>query len=598
MNSRLLQLSALALALAPCFANAVGFGEIVLLSRVGEPLRAEVPILAGAGEPIDTACFSLSALPGSDLPVVSSARTRLLRNGANYRLQITGTRPIAEPIFIIGLRANCGVDLQRDYVLMPPAPLMLADADNEAPPVIRSTVGRKATASREWRARDGDSLENIAESQASENIIEQRRLLAALQRANPGISPEQLLAEGTPVRMPNLRQRIAAERDNEAEPAPRPRRSQGSEAPPARPKKAARIEVAANSPGSGKDRLVLGAPPEELKPGEKAVAPGNKVSEMEERMLKLESTLHVLNQEVDKLNSALTLTTEALAIQNKLQVAQATSTTAESAKAIRAAVATPAAPNRSSQNNWLELLLSAVVGGGIAASMAHYLGRRRPRPGEDEIPLAVSGYRPEAKPNPSAPGIPEKPTAKPPLEPSTRQTDQEVDIPLDSSPSAFNDEEVGDVNYSDGDSALALAEIMLSFGRVRGAAETLALHIEESSPDNIQPWSMLLDLYRRGDMPAEFSTLAERMREKFNVHIPAWEDTSAPVSGLKSLEDYAHIIWRTANSWGKQECLDYLYELVHDTRTGKRSGFPLEVVEEIALLMQLLEVAYGLKRPA
>jgi hypothetical protein len=47
------------------------------------------------------------------------------------------------------------------------------------------------------------------------------------------------------------------------------------------------------------------------------------------------------------------------------------------------------------------------------------------------------------------------------------------------------------------DSAIALAEIMLTFGRVQGAAETLAQHIEESSPNNPRPWLMLLDLYRR-----------------------------------------------------------------------------------------------------
>jgi pilus assembly protein FimV len=42
--------------------------------------------------------------------------------------------------------------------------------------------------------------------------------------------------------------------------------------------------------------------------------------------------------------------------------------------------------------------------------------------------------------------------------------------------------------------------------------------------------------------------------------------------------------------------MDYLYELVHDNRAGNRSGFPLEVVEEIALLMRTLENGYGLRR--
>ncbi|MDP3537101.1 MAG: hypothetical protein Q8S26_00190 [Azonexus sp.] len=599
MRPAFYHLSVLSLAILSCQAGAVGFGEIVLHSRVGEPLRAEVPMLVSAGESIDTACFSLAALRGSDLPVVSAARTRLVRNGSGYRLMINGIKPIAEPIFIIGLRANCGVELQRDYVLMPSAPMMLAEAGYDAPPTV--VVRPKKTGNfREWQAREGDTLESIAESQAPDSIIEQRRLLAALKRANPGISPEQPLADGTPVRIPNLRQRIPAESDLDTAPPPKPRRAQSSETPQPRPKKAVPRDTQPTLATKGADRLVLGSPPEELKAGEKAVAPRANMSEMEERMLKLETTLHTLNQEVDKLNSALALTTEALAVQNKIQAAQ--TAPPAGAPTVAATVATPPAADRSNQSNWLELLLSALAGGAIAAGMAHLLGRKPSHLIEDELPLAVSGYRPkiQAKPNESGAPREQRPIpATPLIEAEAVLPTTTVDIPLEAETANFEEGESSavDVNYNDGDSALELAEIMLSFGRVRGAAETLAVHIEESSPNNIQPWSMLLDLYRRGDMRDEFAKLAETMREKFNVHVPTWEDTSTPVSGLKSLEDYAHIVWRAANSWGKQECLDYLYDLVHDNRAGQRSGFPLEVVEEIALLMRVLEEGYGLKRP-
>ncbi|HXE38567.1 MAG TPA: hypothetical protein VN639_08830, partial [Azonexus sp.] len=169
MNTKLFRLNALALALVSSYAGAVGFGEIVLHSRVGEALRAEVPLLAGAGEPIETACFSLAPLPGSELPVVSNARIRLVRNATAYRLVITGTRPVAEPIFIIGVRANCGIDLQRDYVLMPSAPVMLASAEGEVSPPISNTVNRKSANFREWQAHDGDTLAGIAESQTPDS---------------------------------------------------------------------------------------------------------------------------------------------------------------------------------------------------------------------------------------------------------------------------------------------------------------------------------------------------------------------------------------------------------------------------------------------
>lgn len=593
MNTKLFRLNALGLALVSGYAGAVGFGEIILHSRVGEALRAEVPLLAGAGEPIETACFSLASLPGSELPAVSNARIRLVRSGTAYRLVISGTRPVAEPIFVIGLRANCGFDLQRDYVLMPAAPVMLAAADSEANPPITSAPPRKSGNFREWQAHDGDTLAGIAESQAPDGGVEQRRLLQAMKRANPGLSADEPLTEGALVRIPNLRQHATVERN--APPstsAPRPLRAQREEAPAPRPKKVAKPEATPSPAEKGGDRLVLGKPPEELRPGEKATPPRASLNEMEERMLKLETTLQALNQEIDKLNSALALTTEALAIQNKIQAAQSAPPTPDTAPAVKAGVATPPPPvDRSSPNNWLELLFSALAGGGIAAGMAHLLSRRRQRPGDDELPLAISGYRPEVQVRPPASSVFQAQAAgtAQPTETAAAPSAGTVDIPLEA--------ETVDVDYNEGGTALELAEIMLSFGRVRGAAETLAQHIEENSPDNIQPWSMLLDLYRRGDMRAEFEMLAGRMREKFNVHVPSWVDSDMPVSGLKSLEDYAHIVWRASNTWGTQECLNYLYELVHDNRAGQRNGFPLEVVGEIALLMRILEEAYGLKRP-
>lgn len=587
MNPRLFRLSVLSAALFSGHAAAVGFGEIVLLSRVGEPLRAEVPLLAGAGEQIDTACFSLATLPGSDLPVVSSGRIRLARDGQNYRLFITGTKPIAEPIFVIALRANCGIELQRDFVLMPPAPLMLAAADGYGQAPTAAVVSKKTANFQEIRAREGDTLESIAEAQATGNLVEQRRLLTAMKRANPGLSAEQPLSEDTAVRIPKLRKSYAAESAEHAEPPPV---TQRREAPPPRPRKAAPPPEVRPAPSANtQDRLVLGAPPAEATAGEKPVAQRGTQSEMDERMLKLETTLNLLNQEVEKLNNALTLTTEALAVQNKLQNAQALQAEAASAPAaIKVIAPAPLPAERTSQSNWLELLLSALVGGGIAAGLAHLLARRATRNANAEMPLAVNGYRHEVVPH-LAPTAPPTPAGK--AAPAPSLSSGEVDIPLD-----FSDKKAVDVDFDDGNSALELAEIMLSFGRIHGAAETLAQHIEENAPDNIQPWSMLLDLYRRGDMRAEFETLATRMRNKFNVHVNAWEDSSTPVSGLKSLEDYAHVVWRINHSWGTQDCLDYLFDLVHDNRAGTRGGFPLEVVEEIALLMRVLEEGYGLRR--
>ncbi|MPN20746.1 hypothetical protein SDC9_168125 [bioreactor metagenome] len=65
---------------------------------------------------------------------------------------------------------------------------------------------------------------------------------------------------------------------------------------------------------------------------------------------------------------------------------------------------------------------------------------------------------------------------------------------------------------------------------------------------------------------------------------------------MKTLEDYPHIVQKATRLWGTQAGVDYLHGLVHDTRAGLRNGFPLEIVEEIALLLGIQEEGYGLRR--
>ncbi|MGB4857442.1 MAG: hypothetical protein WBP37_18330, partial [Candidatus Dechloromonas phosphoritropha] len=61
MNSRTLRLSVLSAALLSATQSwAIGLGDIVLHSRVGEPLRAEVPINTEPGETIESSCFTLA----------------------------------------------------------------------------------------------------------------------------------------------------------------------------------------------------------------------------------------------------------------------------------------------------------------------------------------------------------------------------------------------------------------------------------------------------------------------------------------------------------------------------------------------------------
>lgn len=592
MKYKLQSIVALTAAFTPGLSNAIGLGEITLQSRIGETLMAEVPLLSTAAEPPQATCFTLKPVPGSDFPVVTAAKPRLVRRGDHYVVQLIGTKPISDPIYAIRLSAACGYDLERDYVLMPEAPLMFREAATTPPQIMPPRKPGKLT---EQLARDGETLEDIADALAPATPAERQRIIADLVQANPNINANTPLAEGDIIMVPASKR---AKRGHES--ASSLASTQGlrsTNPPPPAPAKKDKTAVKAAAPRDNKDRLILDMAPEDEKPRSKGAATPASLAEAEERLVKLETTLRLLTQEVAKMDEALDLVTKAIEAQNKLHQAQGAPNAQPSAMAVK--TTPPAAQESNSpQAHWLELLVSAGLGVGVSVGFAQYLGRRRRYPGEDQTPLALAGYRHEVEPNnrtaaplsanESAPETAAPTVAPAPEAPAPRE--REVPRP----------QETGAVELrtEDDHSVLELAEIMLSFGRLKGAADTLAVYIEETLPESFQPWSMLLDLYRRGAMRDEFEALATKMRTRFNAKIPDWEQLTTPVSGLKTLEDYPHVTKKMLGIWGTQDCIDYLFNLVHDTRAGQRNGFPLEVVEEIALLIHVLETGYNLKRQA
>lgn len=321
----------LSLTLCSGAAGAVGFGEITLHSRIGEPLRAEVPVIAG-GEAIDPNCFSLAPLPGADFPVITAGRTRLVRIGQDYRLIISGSKAIDEPVVAINLRAGCGLDLQREYVLLPAPPL--------AP--TQTTTGSDIDPPRTTSARQA-----------------QRQTQRYTRRYQP--PTEETSSDNA-----------WADSENAELPSPQPRVARAPRTAPKPKAPLPRDTLAAVN--AGQDKLVLGTAQENLaQPG--TPDPLAPVNELNERILKMETTLHLLNEEVDKLNSAVSLGAESRAVREKLQDMQSS----QAALAVPVQAEPPPAPPRNSsiQNGWLELLLGLLLGGTVSAGVAHLVSRRQ-----------------------------------------------------------------------------------------------------------------------------------------------------------------------------------------------------------------------------
>lgn len=144
------------------------------------------------------------------------------------------------------------------------------------------------------------------------------------------------------------------------------------------------------------------------------------------------------------------------------------------------------------------------------------------------------------------------------------------------------------IDVTEHESMLDLAEMMLSFGRVQGAAQTLADYIDANPKQAVRPWLRLLEVYREAGMREEFKSLAQRLHETFNIAVMAWEQKPRR-RGAEALERYPHIVTRLVETWNTPECLDYVRHLIHDNRNGTRSGFSAEEIQEILLLASILE---------
>lgn len=161
---------------------------------------------------------------------------------------------------------------------------------------------------------------------------------------------------------------------------------------------------------------------------------------------------------------------------------------------------------------------------------------------------------------------------------------------------------------------MELAEIMLSFGRVKGAAQALQEYIDANPQEAVKPWMRLLDVYRMGGMRAEFEKVAGDLNKHFNIQVPPWEEGAAGSAAgvdvvidsgkpsgevvVAGVEGMPHLIGEIVGRWESGGVVDYMDRLLRDNRGGTRTGFPLPVVADLLFLIDLKEYSNQLERDA
>ena len=268
---------------------------------------------------------------------------------------------------------------------------------------------------------------------------------------------------------------------------------------------------------------------------------------------------------------------------------------AASAPAAAAAAASAAPPRRpaapspvpppasttatESANSYLPGALTA-----LALLLAGWLWVRRrrgapfspaPAAGAASTPVAGSGARP----------APESGAA-----PSVLDWSADDETPKPAAPRAGPNAEP---NREEHKSAVELADIMMSFGRMHGAAETLAEFIRGNPRQAVTPWLKLLEVYRAAGLRIEFDTIAKELNKTFNVNVVTWQNYDELRASTTRIEDLPHIARALQESWRTPACQLYLQQLLRDNREGTRAGFPFTVIDEILLLAAILDDELG-----
>lgn len=558
-------------------AQGATLGKMTVLSTLGSRFEAVVEMASGASDEkrMQAECFRLAPTGEGDLPTLRNARLTVEESAGRRHLRISSEQTINEPLLQVNVRVGCGAETGRNYVLL------IDPANRRAQP---ATLARPQTRDRQLPAS----------------------ALATVPLATPAA------AEGPPGRPSAAVATVATA-------------VAGASAPPREPSRRT------TASGRAGDRLLLSGEDEVVKalPGDEhplrlstrlSTELLGKSNESQRAMLRIEyqllSALHTqaaqqlaIAQQIRQLEGTL----EALHRKNATQplplpaaVAAAPTGAANSDRPSRATreaspVRLPGPPAAAARETdwWFEgsLLL------GLIAALAWFLRRRSLAP-----PSTAASANAEQTPDTSAEqsrwelqiaddGSERQRGGATAIAAESPRADDDGHVPTASSSLRGSDDEAT--------AALELAEIMLSFGRTKGAQHALEEFIAQQPMAAVTPWLKLIEVYRQGNEQAAFESLALKLTSLFNVAAPAWqaaEQLNAPIvtarelarmpieqilTRLPTIDRMTHIRRELLRLWDTPGCPAYLDKLLRDNRKGERRGFELAAVRELLVLTDI-----------
>ncbi len=633
-------------AMALCIgkADALGLGELSVRSRLGARFHAEVQLIESAGDARSSeACFRLGGPGGteSEIPALTRGRISIERKNGRSTLVILSDQTINEPVLQVNVRVGCGSEFVRSYTaLIDPAVAQPAEKQTgtSPPPEAREVTRPEASSPKVWQTTEGESARSIARALFPHQPGAQRRFLTGLRRENPeldlGETGELPLDAGVMLNLPDIRRRVASAAPVGAGAKPVAKEAKARTSPmPARPEQ----HAAQNPGGRMADHLVISGDGEPDASGSELPLRlstdlsehlSGKVSESARTMLRLEyrllNSLYVqaaqqleVAEQVRNLEAGL----EEMRLASE-KAARDTDAAMSAAAAAKPAVPS-AAPDRIEDKKlarpvrednsgwWLEILIILGLIGALTWVLVSRSGKRKP------ASLPVAGDIPPDVPPAAEKSGEHEARRPPPIKPPAIVSD----IVLDDEPAkdhAMIEYVANDIQHRDAESkaggdyatVMELAEIMVCFGRIKGATQALEEFLEHSPETALEPWLKLLEIYRLNEMREEFATYSIKLGKHFNVAPATWEAAGEclkqlipPVDGndmsieellkiLPTIDALPHVRENIRDTWDSREGLAYLKNVLRDTRDNKRGGFPLAIARELTFLADILEARF------
>lgn len=566
--------------------SAVGLGDLRGQPVLGERIQLEIDLLGAEKQKLDASCFRLVQPSGAgDLPWLKKAALSV-RKGARPVLEVRSDVPLREPIMQLAVQLGCGHEVSREYVLMgSPQRGDQAVADKNQLPEAASRADSP-------QIRPPARVRSVAPA-----MVDTPPRLPTRQtekrRAASGMPDRLMVSDGDFATEPSLRLSTELLRG------------------------VAEVKEAQREILRLEYRMLMAM----YEQATSQMATAEKLRNMEATLGELQQRAVEFAQRVETNGSA---PAAGSSVSNTPQAQQPSSTAPassgrEPAKPQPALRPSVAVDKESVFSEWTlyGLLL------GLALGLAGWLGWRNyhlKRPGEadSEPPIHVPEQMPASK----------RPAERQdyggvdlPFEVATVNIPMSVDVELDAGSEGSSRRSEVSVKAPENapvpvpainpttldeqfevNPVMELAEIMLSFGRVKGAAQALQEYIDYNPQEALQPWIRLMDVYRMAGMRNEFETVARNLNQHFNVEIQSWDEAPAGEGGAaksdyllaprpQSLEDLPRLVKTIVDLWEAGDVVGYMYQLLRDNRGGQRLGFALPVVEDVLFLIELKETA-------